>query len=149
MANAQYQLGLCYAEGVGVDRRDEREAARWLARASAQGHMDARYWLAQLYYYSDAWSCDECKEREAVRMFGECADSGLREAQWWVQRHRGRYRGVRGGGVWGVERGVGVLVEGLKEAGGWLVRSVTARVSTTMKGTKTESSSGEGECRTF
>lgn len=37
---AQYQLGLCYANGRGVGR-DLSQAARWYDKAAKSGHADA------------------------------------------------------------------------------------------------------------
>jgi TPR repeat protein len=40
-ANAQYNLGVCYANGTGVTK-DEREAIHWYRLAADQGSEDAR-----------------------------------------------------------------------------------------------------------
>ena len=45
--NAQYNLGLCYAVGEGVDE-DEEEAVKWLRKAADQGHVDAKKKLKEL-----------------------------------------------------------------------------------------------------
>jgi TPR repeat protein len=39
-ADAQYNLGACYANGSGV-AQDFKAAAAWLAKAAASGHPDA------------------------------------------------------------------------------------------------------------
>ena len=44
---AQFVLGVMYAEGKGV-QRDVQDAARWLEAASQQGHLAARYKLQNL-----------------------------------------------------------------------------------------------------
>lgn len=43
-AEAQFNLGLMYAEGRGV-REDAREAVRWFRRAAEQDHARAQWWL--------------------------------------------------------------------------------------------------------
>jgi TPR repeat protein len=47
-ADAQYNLGVCYALGKGLEK-DEAEAARLYAHAIAQGHADAQYNLGVRY----------------------------------------------------------------------------------------------------
>lgn len=49
LAWAQYNLGLMYQKGEGVDRSDA-EAAHWYQLAAAQGFADAQQRLADLYY---------------------------------------------------------------------------------------------------
>lgn len=49
-ADAQYKVGLCYAEGKGVEK-DVLEARKWYSKAAAQGHADAQYKFANTYYY--------------------------------------------------------------------------------------------------
>lgn len=46
-ANAQFQLGIMYAEGRGVNE-DERLARRWLMKAAQQGHAGARSYLDEM-----------------------------------------------------------------------------------------------------
>ncbi len=41
LAEAQYRLGACYADGQGV-ARDSVEAYKWFSLASAQGDEDAK-----------------------------------------------------------------------------------------------------------
>jgi len=45
---AQYMLGMLYAEGQGVER-DDLLAAYWYARSADQGFADAYYALGQLF----------------------------------------------------------------------------------------------------
>ena len=49
-ADDQYKVGLCYAEGKGVEK-DLLEARIWYGKAAAQGHADAQYKFANTYYY--------------------------------------------------------------------------------------------------
>ena len=44
-AEAQFRLGYCLTEGLGVDA-DAGEAAAWFEKAAVQGHMGARTYLA-------------------------------------------------------------------------------------------------------
>lgn len=44
-AEVQYQLGLCYLRGLGVDQ-DGAQAEAWLRRAADQGHVQARELLS-------------------------------------------------------------------------------------------------------
>ena len=43
--DAQYNLAICYENGVGT-KKDYTQAAKWYNKAVAQGHTDAKYNLA-------------------------------------------------------------------------------------------------------
>ena len=47
-AEAQFDLGLLYAQGLGV-KRDMGEAARWYRLAAEQGNAEAEFALGQMY----------------------------------------------------------------------------------------------------
>ena len=47
-AEAQYNLGFCYEEGIGVTK-DEKKAFEWYQRAAEQGHATAQYNLGWCY----------------------------------------------------------------------------------------------------
>jgi uncharacterized protein len=47
IVEAEYRVGKCYFEGLGVPR-NRAEAGRWLERAARQGHVDAQSHLARL-----------------------------------------------------------------------------------------------------
>lgn len=46
--DAQYWLGFCYLHGYGVDKKDEKEAVKWLKKAAELGHMDAKIYLSNM-----------------------------------------------------------------------------------------------------
>jgi TPR repeat protein len=46
-AEAQYYLGLCYREGIGIEKNEE-EAVKWFRKAAEQDHYDAQKELARL-----------------------------------------------------------------------------------------------------
>ena len=48
IASAQYNLGLCYANGEGVEK-DEHEAVKWYRNAASQGNTEAQFNLACCY----------------------------------------------------------------------------------------------------
>ena len=48
-AEAQMQLGICYANGAGVTRNDA-EAVRWVRKAADANLPRAQYWLARCYF---------------------------------------------------------------------------------------------------
>ena len=48
MAQAQYNLGICYAAGQGV-RQDDKEAAKWWRKAAEQGHTEAQHNIGSCY----------------------------------------------------------------------------------------------------
>ncbi len=62
-AEAQFDLGLLYAQGLGV-RRDMTEAARWYRQAAEQGNAEAEFALGQMY--SRGWGVPR-DEADAIR----------------------------------------------------------------------------------
>ncbi len=64
-AEAQFDLGVLYAQGFGV-RRDLNEAARWYRQAAEQGNAEAEFALGQMY--SRGWGTPR-DETDALRWF--------------------------------------------------------------------------------
>ncbi len=62
-AEAQFDLGLLYAQGLGV-RRDLTEASRWYRKSAEQGNAQAEFSLGQMY--SRGWGVPR-DEADAVR----------------------------------------------------------------------------------
>ncbi len=54
-ATAQYNLGLMYKNGIGVDK-DNEEALGWFTLGSDNGHMLSKYALGLLYYHGKGTS---------------------------------------------------------------------------------------------
>ena len=46
--DAEFRLGRCYMEGIGV-KADEREAVKWYSRGAEQGNVDAQYELGKCF----------------------------------------------------------------------------------------------------
>ena len=70
LAEAQFDLGVLYAQGLGV-RRDLTEASNWYGKAAKQGNAEAEFALGQLY--SRGWGVPR-DEADAIRWF-EMANS--------------------------------------------------------------------------
>ncbi len=70
VAEAQFDLGVLYAQGLGV-RRDLTEAANWYRKAAEQGNAEAEYALG--HFYSRGWGVPR-DEADAIRWF-EMANS--------------------------------------------------------------------------
>lgn len=49
--NAEYEVGMCYLDGDGVNE-DEYEAAKWFRKAALKGHAEAQFELAELLEYN-------------------------------------------------------------------------------------------------
>jgi len=47
-ANAQFNLGICYQNGIGIEQ-DYKKAITWYRRAAEQGHVDAQHILDAYY----------------------------------------------------------------------------------------------------
>ncbi|EKX38086.1 hypothetical protein GUITHDRAFT_77568, partial [Guillardia theta CCMP2712] len=63
---AQYHLGICYAEGLGVEKSYKR-AAGWFSKSARQGHVKATYELALCYRYGDGVSKSYTKCRRLLQ----------------------------------------------------------------------------------
>ena len=76
-AEAQYNIGVMYDEGAGVDQ-DLVLAAGWYRRAGEQGFMDAQTNLGIMYYHGQGVDCDQ---QQAAKWFRMAADQGDPEAR--------------------------------------------------------------------
>ena len=76
-ADAQFNLGLCYRRGEGVER-DAAEAARWFRRAAEQGMALAQCNLGTCCYAGEGVAKDDA---EAARLFLLAAEQGNAPAQ--------------------------------------------------------------------
>lgn len=71
-----FNLGVCYAEGVG-HTADSREAARWMQRA-ADGVVNAQYWYGRMLLEGRGVAPDPT---QALYWMEKAADAGMAEAQ--------------------------------------------------------------------
>jgi len=51
-ANAQFNLGVMYDNGMGVPK-DDAEAAKWYRKAADQGNVWGQYMVGMLYHYGE------------------------------------------------------------------------------------------------
>jgi TPR repeat protein len=65
-ADAQYRLGLKYAEGEGV-AKDPSQAAEWYRKAATHGQPNAQYNLGSLYYKGEGVPKDPAQAAEWYR----------------------------------------------------------------------------------
>ena len=72
-ANAQFNIGLLYANGKGV-ARDARQAVEWYRKAAIQGVPAAEYNLGVMYANGDGVKRDV---HEAVKWLQQAADHGI------------------------------------------------------------------------
>ena len=72
-AKAQYNLGVCYANGDGV-QKDLTQAVFWYRKAAEQGHAEAQYNLGVCYYNGDGVQKDLA---QAVFWLRKAADQGF------------------------------------------------------------------------
>ena len=77
-ANAQYNLGLMYANGRGV-AQDYKEAVKWYRLAAAQGNANAQYNLGVMYDQGNGVAQDY---KEAVKWYRLAAAQGDARAQY-------------------------------------------------------------------
>ncbi len=76
-AEAQYNLGMCYANGVGI-ARDEAEAVKWYAKSAEQGLANAQNNLSVCYAKGDGVARDDAA---AVKWFRLATEQGDAKAQ--------------------------------------------------------------------
>ena len=74
-AEAQYNLGCCYANAV---KPDYVKAAKWFTKAAKQGHIDAQLDLGNCYMQGKG--VDQNND-EAIRWYESAAEGGNDEAQ--------------------------------------------------------------------
>ena len=78
IADAQYNLGVCYANGQGV-AKNMAEAVRWYRKAAEQGHTKAQYNLGWCYYMGNGVHRNYA---EAVKWFSNAAKQCDASAQY-------------------------------------------------------------------
>ncbi len=78
LADAQYNLGVCYYYGDGV-AEDEKKAVEYFEMAAKQGLADAQYNLGVCYYYGNGVAVDY---KKAVEYFEMAAKQGYAAAQY-------------------------------------------------------------------
>ena len=81
-AEAQFNLGVLYDEGAGVER-DLATAADWYRKAATQGFIDAQTNLGIMYYHGLGVDRDH---ELAAHWFRLAADQGDTEARDYLQR---------------------------------------------------------------
>lgn len=76
-AHAQYQLGVCYYYGEGVEQ-DRAEAVKWLRRSAEQNHSRGALLLGESYFFGGGVDQDHV---EAVKWWRKAARKNLPDAQ--------------------------------------------------------------------
>ena len=75
---AQYNLGVMYAQGQGVPQ-DDGQAIQWFRRAADQGYASAQYNLGLIYALGQGVPQDD---GQAIQWFRRAADQGHAPAQY-------------------------------------------------------------------
>ena len=77
-ATAQFILGACYNEGIGVEK-DEKEAVKWYTKSAEQGDAMAQCNLGRCFEKGIGVGKDE---KEAVKWYTKAAEQGFAVAQY-------------------------------------------------------------------
>jgi TPR repeat protein len=88
---AQYNLGVMYDEGAGVEQ-DLACAAGWYRKAAERGFVDAQTNLGVMYYHGQGVPRDH---QEALRWFRLAAEQGDQEASIFLDRIHNRQAAQR------------------------------------------------------
>ena len=89
-ARAQYRLGTCYYNGLGI-KQDGKEGVKWYKKAAEQGHAGAQCHLGLCYEHG--W--DVTKDmQEAIKLYRKAAEQGDAVAQSLFGLHYEFGRGV-------------------------------------------------------
>ncbi|MFQ5716426.1 MAG: tetratricopeptide repeat protein, partial [Nitrospinales bacterium] len=70
--DAQYNLGVLYFKGIGMDR-DNREALKWFRKAAEQGYPHGQGFLGLMY--ENGWGVSQDYE-QSVKWYKEAAEHG-------------------------------------------------------------------------
>jgi TPR repeat protein len=89
-ADAQFGMGLLYANGFGVSIDDDL-ALNWYQLAADQGHAEAQCSLAVMY--SNGWGVTQSDE-EAFKWYRLAAEAGLTQAQTSLAKMYAKGRGT-------------------------------------------------------
>jgi TPR repeat protein len=81
-AEAQFNMGVMYDEGAGV-QQDLATAAEWYKKAAEQGFVDAQANLGMMYYHGQGVPCDH---KTAVGWLQMAADQGDTEAYDFIKK---------------------------------------------------------------
>ena len=74
-ANAQFNLGCCYANGTGV-AKDMREAIKWYKRAAEAGNNNAQYNLGNFYKNGEGVAVNKSEAFKWYKLAAEKGDVG-------------------------------------------------------------------------
>jgi len=91
--DAQFNLGVCYANGDGVNK-DAEQAVSWYRRAAESGHTGAQLNLGVCYVNGDGVAKDAV---QAVSWYQRAAESGDTDAQFCLGYHYANGDGHRQG----------------------------------------------------
>ena len=80
---AQYNLGLMYAQGIGI-KQDYAEAVKWYIKAAKQGHAQSQYNLGLMYSFGVVGVKQDLAE--ARKWYSKAAAQGHKEAQAALER---------------------------------------------------------------
>ena len=74
---SQYNLGICYRDGIGGVREKTAEAVKWFRKAAEQGHSESQYLLGTWLFEKSAFNDKD----EAVKWLRKAAEQGNAGAQ--------------------------------------------------------------------
>jgi len=78
-AEAQYQLGLMYDGGVGIEENDT-EALKWYRLAAEQGYAKAQYNLGMMYYFGKGAPQDRVTGYQWVILAADRGEKAAKDA---------------------------------------------------------------------
>ena len=91
-ADAQFNLGVMYANGKGV-LKDDKQAVKWYQKAADQGYAPAQYNLGLMYANGEGDGVLK-DDKQAVKWYQKAADQGYASAQYNLGVRYAKGRGV-------------------------------------------------------
>jgi TPR repeat protein len=97
LADAQFDLGVLYASGLGV-RQDLGEAERWYRKSAEQGYPDAEFALGEMY--SRGWSAGARDQANAMRWLQLDSETSMPTGNWDSIADSGQPKDVKQAAYW-------------------------------------------------
>ena len=84
LREAQFNLGMMYAEGIGTEKNEE-EALKWFLSAANKKHIDAEFYVGLMYLKINSQAQNPQYEEEVIKWWKLAAEHGSEQAKYWIK----------------------------------------------------------------